>query len=128
MPVCAFLSREAAIFKVEENGSESCDLSTNSSFVLVRVPLLIEAADEKDEAAFHYSIGPFCGRDTPLALQEDQPTILRCRIPLELFRARERFAVEVLAQGATGTMKVVWVKRWTVVWQGKTPALEPLAE
>jgi hypothetical protein len=128
MPVSAFLSREAAIFKVEENGSESCDLSTNSSFVLVRVPLLIEAADEKDEAAFHYSIGPFCGRDTPLALEEDEPTILRFRIPLELFRARERFVVEVLAQGATGTMKVVWVKRWTVVWQGRTPALEPLAE
>ena len=25
-------------------------------------------------------------------------------------------------------MKVVWAKRWTVVWQGRTPALEPLAE
>ena len=128
MPLSAFLSREAAIFKVEENGSESCDLSTNSSFVLVRVPLRIDAADEKDEAAFHYSIGPFCGRDTPLALEEDVLTILRCRVPLELFRARERFVVEVLGQGATGTMKVVWVKRWTVVWQGRTPALEPLAE
>jgi hypothetical protein len=61
-------------------------------------------------------------------LEEEQPTILRCRIPLELFRARERFVVEVLGQGATGIMKVVWVKRWTVVRQGKTPALEPLAE
>ena len=96
MLVSGFLSREATIFKVEENGSESCDLSTNSSFVLVRVPLRIEAADEKDEAAFHYSIGSFCGRDTPLALEEDEPTILRCRIPLELFRARERSSLRSL--------------------------------
>jgi hypothetical protein len=122
------MPREAAIFRVEQNGSESCDPSTNSSFVLVRLPLRVEGADEKDEAVFHYSIGSFCGRDTPLALEEDGPTILRFRIPLELFRARERFAVELLAQGATGTMKVVWVKRWTVIWQGKVPALEPLAE
>ena len=128
MPVSAFLSREAAIFKVEENGSESCDLSTNSSFVLVRVPLRIKGADEKDEAAFHYSIGSFCGRDTPLAFDEDEPTILRFRIPLELFRARERFAIEVLARTATDAERVVWAKRWTVVWQGKAPALEPLAE
>ena len=89
---------EAGIFRVEENGSESCDLSTNSSFVLVRVPLRTQGADEKDQAAFHYSIGSFCGRDTPLALGEDEPIILRFRIPLELFRAGECFAVEVLAR------------------------------
>jgi hypothetical protein len=122
------VSREATIFRVEENGSESCDLSTNSSFVLVRIPLRTQGADEKDEAVFHYSIGSFCGRDTPLALEEDEPTILRFRIPLELFRTRESFSVEVLAQSATGTMKVVWAKRWTVAWQGKAPSLEPLAE
>ena len=94
----------------------------------MRIPIRIEGADEKDEAAFRYSIGSFCGRDTPLALEEDESTILRFRIPLELFRARERFAVEVLARTATDTERVVWTKRWTVVWQGKTPALEPLVE
>jgi hypothetical protein len=127
MRTCAYCPREAAILKVEQDGLESCELATNSSFVLVRVPLRIEGAGEKDEALFHYSIGSFCGRDTPLALEEDEPTILRFRIPLELFRARERFAVEVLAEKATGTLTVLWAKRWEVVWQGKAPSLEPIA-
>lgn len=94
----------------------------------MRIPLRIQGADEKDEGAFRYSIGSFCGRDTPLALEEDEPTILRFRIPLELFRASECFAVEVLARSAKDAERVVWAKRWTVAWQGKTPALEPLAE
>jgi len=119
---------EANIFSVEDNGSESCDLSTNSSFVLVRIPLRTQGADVKDAATFHYSIGSFCGRDTPLALEEDEPTILRCPIPLELFRARERFAVEVLAALSPGGEKFALAKRWTVVWQDKDPALEPLSE
>ena len=118
--------READIFKVEENGSERCDLAPNSSFVCVRVPIRIEG--EIGAATFHYSIGSFAGRDTTLALLEGLQTTLRFRIPLELFRARERFAVEVLAGNARGPQKVLWAKRWEVAWQGKAPTLEPIAE
>jgi len=94
----------------------------------VRIPVRFEGETEKTEATVHYSIGAFWGRDTPLALGAGEHSILRFRIPLELFRARERFAVEVLARRAPGAEKVVWAKRWTVVWQGKAPSLEPLAE
>ena len=113
---------------MEQQAPESCELSTNSSFVCVRIPIRIEGGGGKNEATFHYSIGSFAGRDTTLALLEGLQTILRFRIPLELFRARERFAVEVLAGGAFSPEKILWAKRWTVAWQGKTPSLEPLAE
>ena len=122
------MSREAGIFKVEQHGSESCELSTNSSFVCVRVPIRIEGEGGRGAATFHYSIGSFAGRDTTLALLEGLQTTLRFRIPLELFRARERFAVEVLDGGAFSPEKILWAKRWIVAWQGKAPALAPLAD
>ena len=82
----------------------------------------------KAEATFHYSIGSFSGRDTPLALQEGLQPSLRFRIPLELFRPRERFTVEVHASGSAGPRKVLWAKRWQAAWQGKAPSLEPIAD
>ena len=44
------MSREARIFQVEQHGSESCELSTNSSFVRVRVPVRIEGEGASGEA------------------------------------------------------------------------------
>jgi hypothetical protein len=55
-------------------------------------------------------------------------TTLRFRVPLELFRARERFSVVVLAGSQPGAHKVLWAKRWEVTWQAKTPSLEPMAD
>jgi len=121
-------AKEAGIFKVEQYGSETCELSPNSSFVLVRVPIRILGEDEGSMATFHYSIGSFAGRDTPLAVGTGGHTTLRFRIPQELFRPRERFAVEVIANGSADTDKVLWAKRWEVVWRGKAPALEAIAE
>ena len=72
---------EAGIFKVEENGSESCELSTNSSFVLVRIPIRIEGEGQRSDATFHYSLGSFSGRETTIALRAGLTTILRFRIP-----------------------------------------------
>ena len=116
------------IYQVEENGAESCGLSTNSSFVLVHIPLRLVGEGEKIEATFLYRIGSFCGRDAPLLLQEGLPTSLRFRVPQELFRPRERLTVEVHAGGSANPQKLLWAKRWEVAWHGKTPALEPLAE
>jgi hypothetical protein len=113
---------------VEESGSESCELSPNSSFVRVRVPIRIEGDGERGEATFHYSIGSFYGRETKLALGAGFHTLLRFRIPQELFRPRERFAVEVLTSSARGPQKVLWAKRWEVAWRGKAPSLEPIAD
>jgi hypothetical protein len=113
---------------VEENGPQTCELSPNSSFALVRIPIYVEGEGQRSEATFHYSIGSFSGRETPLPLQAGFPTILRFRIPLELFRPRERLSVEIHADSPAGTEKVLWSKRWEVIWQGKTPALEPMTD
>ena len=83
---------------------------------------------EKDEAIFHYSIGSFAGRDTALALGADGHTILRFRIPEELFRPRELLALEVLARSGRGPQKLLWTKRWEVTRQDKAPHLEPIAD
>ena len=122
------MPREAGILKIEQYGSETCELPPSSSFVLVRVPVRIVGDGATGEGTFHYSMGSFAGRDSTLALRADLQTTLRFRIPLELFRPRERFAVEVHASGSAGPEKVLWTKRWEVVWQGKTPSLEPIAE
>ena len=122
------MPREAGILKIEQYGSETCELPPSSSFVLVRVPVRIVGEGAKGQATFHYSIGSFVGRETTLALQADFQTTLRFRVPLELFRHRERFAVEVHASGSAGPEKVLWTKRWEVVWQGKAPSIEPIAE
>jgi hypothetical protein len=120
--------REALIFRVEENGAETCELSPNSNFVLVRIPVRIVGEGERGEATFRYSISSFCGRDTPLPLEAGLQTTLRFRIPLELFRPRERLAVEVLARSGRGPQKLLWAKRWEVARQGKAPHLEPIAD
>jgi hypothetical protein len=63
-----------------------------------------------------------------LALRADLQTTLRFRIPLELFRARERLVVEVHANGPAGRPMVLWTGRWEVTWQGKTPSLQAIAD
>jgi hypothetical protein len=105
-----------------------CEVLPNTSFVLVRVPIRVVGDGAPGEATFRYGIGSFAGRNSPLALRADLQTTLRFRIPLELFRARERLIVEVLAGGSAGRQMALWAGRWEVVWQGKTPSLRPLAE
>ena len=122
------MPREAGILKIEQYGSETCELPPSSSFVLVGVPVRIVGEGARGEATLHYSIGSFSGRNTMLALRADLQTTLRFRIPLELFRPRERFSVEIHADSPAGTEKVLWSKRWEVIWQGKTPALEPMTD
>jgi hypothetical protein len=120
--------REAGILKIEQYGSETCELPPSSSFVLVRVPVRIVGEGATGEATFHYSIGAFVGRENMLALRADLQTTLRFRVPLELFRPRERFAVEVHATRSAGPEKVLWTKRWEVAWRDRVPALEPIAD
>jgi hypothetical protein len=120
--------READIRKFEQHGSEACQRLPNSSFVLVGVPVRVVGEGAMGEATWHYSIGSFVGRDNTLVLHADLQTTLRFRIPLELFRPRERLALEIFASGSAGPQAVLWVKRWEIAWQGKAPALEPMAD
>jgi hypothetical protein len=95
---------------------------------LVRVPIRIEGQGQRIEAVFHYGIGSFLGRETTIPLQTGFETVLRFRIPLELFRSREHLIVAVLEGSPAGEERTLWLKRWEVTWQGKAPSLEPMAE
>jgi len=95
---------------------------------LVTVPIRVDGEDQRSAATFLYSVGSFRGRETTLALRTGLTSTLRFRIPLELFRGRERLSVEIHAGSPGGTERLLWAKRWEVAWQGKSPALEPMAE
>ena len=122
------LPREAGIFRVEQNGSERCELAPNSSFVRVQVPVRIVGESQRGEATFRYRIGSFTSQEAKLLLRGGFETNLRFRVPQELFRARERLVLEVLAKSGEGSQKVLWTKRWELTWHGKAPSLEPIAE
>lgn len=113
------------ILKIEENGPQSCDLSPNSNFVSVRIPIKVHGEGPPTEGVFRYSIGPFQGRDVPLTLENGLETELRFRIPLELFTKRERLTVEVRSQVKGG---LSWSKRYSADWEGRSPSLEATAE
>ena len=121
-------SRGATILTVEQNGSERCELSPNSSFVRIRIPLRASTEGQRGEASFRYSLGSFTGKEIKLLLEAGFETSLGFRIPQELFRPRERLILEVLTQSTEGPKKVLWSKRYEVGWRGKEPFLEPAGD
>ena len=119
---------EATILTVEQNGSERCELSPNSNFVRIRVPLRAVGEDQRGEASFRFSIGCFTGKEIKLVLEAGFKTSLGFRIPQELFRPRERLILEVLLDGNESPRKVLWSRRYEVGWREKAPSLEPVAD
>ena len=119
------MSREATILTVEQNGSERCELSPNSNFVRIRVPLRATGDGPRRKATFRFSIGSFTGGEIKLLLEAGFERSLGFRIPQELFRPREHLILEVLSEGTYGPKKVLWIKRYDVGWRGKAPYLEP---
>jgi len=83
---------------------------------------------QRTGAITRFQIGFFTGRDTALTLQADLNTVLRYRIPQELFRDRERFTAEIRTSASAESEAVLWAKRWEVAWRGATPFLEPVAD
>ena len=63
-----------------------------------------------------------------MCIRDSLHTILRFRIPQELFRDRERFSVEIRTGASAGPQTVLWTKRWEVAWRGTAPSLEPVAD
>ncbi len=117
-----------SILTIAEDGAVRCKLSVNSSFVCFGVPVRVEGQGEGVETMIGYQIGSFAGRHIPLSLRPGLRTILRFRIPLELFRPRERLTVSIVACRASGPPEVLWAKHWEASWLGAAPSLEPLAE
>ena len=119
------MSREATILTVEQNGSERCELSPNSSFIRIRVPLRAAGNGQGGEATFRYSIGSFAGGEIKLLLEAGFERSLGFRIPQELFRPGEHLILEVLSEGTRGPKMVLWSKHYEVGWRDKAPHLEP---
>ena len=122
------VSRGATILTVQQNGSERCELSPNSNFVRIRVPLRASGEGQKGEATFRFSIGSFTGGEIKLLLAAGFERSLGFRIPQELFRPGEHLILEVLSRGNPSPRKVLWSKRYEVGWRGKEPYLEPAGD
>jgi hypothetical protein len=122
------MSKEATILTVQQNGSERCELSPNSSFVRIRVPLRALGDGPRLEATFSFSIGSFTGGEIKLVLEAGFERSLGFRIPQELFRPGEHLILEVLSERTRGPKMVLWSKRYQVAWRGKEPYLEPAGD
>jgi len=109
--------------RVEQSGSETCEVTANGAFILARVPVRVVGDAKNAKVLSRYHIGGFLGRDTALALRGTDEATLAFRIPRELFREREHLTLQVLGNGET-----LWAKRYEIRWAKDTPVLEPLSE
>jgi len=114
--------------RIEENGPETCRVSNDKGFVLVRVPVRVIGEDGTARVTSRYSIGGFVGRETALPVLTPGDVVLTFRVPRELFRERERFTVEVLRTDAQGACSTLWTSKRAVHWAKDTPMLEPLPD
>jgi hypothetical protein len=121
-------NRERAILRVEQNGAETCELSPNSNFVRIQVPLGVRGEGPESAAVFRYHLGPFSSREIPIAVEPAGQIDLRFRLPKELVRSREHLVLEVFSADHEGAMNVLWSTRYEVGWHGDAPYLEPVTE
>ena len=120
--------RGRAILRVGQNGAETCELSPNSNFVRIQVPLQVLGEGPEGEATFHYDLGAFSSREIPVTMDLDRRIDLRFRLPKELFRSRERLVLEVFCPDREGAKNVLWSTRYEVGWHGEDPYLAPAAD
>jgi len=114
--------------RVEQNGSETCKIAANGSFILVRVPVRAMGDHTNAKVLSRYHIGGFQGRETAWPTAGGYDTVLTLRIPRELFRGREHLIVEVLQIDDGGGTETLWTKRYELRWETDTPVLESLPE
>jgi len=114
--------------RVEQNGSETCAVAANGTFVLVRVPMRAMGERGNTKVLSRYHIGGFQGRETAWPAGGQCDAVLTFRIPRELSREREHLTVEVLRLDDQGDTETLWSKRYELRWTRDTPVLEPLPE
>ncbi len=115
--------------KIEQNGSESAEISSNGSFVVVHVPIQLVGDVPKGGPTVRYSVGSFVGLETRLLTRTGTQTNITFRIPKELFRARQHLKMEVLTgRDDEGSERVLWAKRYEAGWTGSTPHIEPVVD
>jgi hypothetical protein len=114
--------------RVEQNGSETCEVATNGAFILVRVPVRVVGEVENGEAYSRYRVGGFVGRETTWPSGGAHDSVLTFRIPRELFRERERLTVEVLRTDDQGGSETLWAKRYQLRWVKDAAVVEPVPD
>jgi len=114
--------------RVEQNGTEKCEVAANGGFVLVRVPVRVVGEVERDAAVTRYLIGGFAGRETPWRPRSGYKEILTFRIPRELFRERERLGLEAYRENGPADPEALWAKRYVVHWVDGSPQMEPVQD
>ncbi len=114
--------------RIEENGPETCRVSNDKGFVLVRTPVRALGDAGPRRITFRYTVGGFIGRESAWPSDTSTDTILNFRVPRELFREGERFTAEVLQTDEQGTFSIIWSNKRTVHWVKETPTLEPLPD
>ena len=72
--------------RIEQNGSESAELSSNNNVVIVQVPVTVPGEVSKSGIGSRFSIGSFQGRETTLLRATGTQAQLIFRIPREHFR------------------------------------------
>lgn len=117
-----------ADLKIEENGPETCKVSSDKGFVLVRVPVRVLGEVDGAGVTFRYTLGGFVGRESTWPPRAAGDFDLSFRVPRELFRERERFTVEVLRRDERGACTILWTRRREVHWAKEIPMLEPLPD
>ena len=114
--------------RVEQNGSETCELVSAGGFVRVHVPVRVGGELEKVKAVSRYHLGGFRGREITWSPREEQEDRLTFRIPRELFRERERLTLEVLRIDDPDGDETLWARRYELHWVNDAPQVEPVSE
>lgn len=113
--------------RIEQNGPESAELSSDGSFVIVRVPVEISGDPPSGKMRLRYTLGAFMGREADIFVRSPQDK-LTVRIPKEIFRSRDRLSIQVFVLGETGRENSLWNARYEAGWLGSVPRLEPVAD
>jgi hypothetical protein len=114
--------------KVEQNGTEICQVARDGGFICVKVPVQVTGGDAKEKSIVRYQIGAFIGRETAWPLHGASDNTLVFRIPHELFRERARLILEVFRIYSSGERDTLWSKRYEASWTNQVPSVHPLSD
>jgi len=112
--------------RIEQQGAETCELGSNGGFVFVRVPIRSTGGPDDTRVIIRYQLGGFAGREIASTLRAGASSTLSFRIPLELFRERERLTLEVLDGHSSGD--ILWSNRYHVRFLAGAPGLEAVSD
>ena len=113
--------------KIEPKGSESAELSSDGSFVMIRIPVWISGEHPVGATRLRYTVGSFMGRESDVPARSLQ-TQLTIRVPKEIFRSRSRLTVEVFSFNKEGRENILWSAHYEAGWSGNVPHLQPVAD